>query len=183
MRAPLAIVVALAALAAAASFASPAAAAAAAPTTCANAERIPEGETQRREAMRTIRCLVNIERKKVGAVALLSSSQLARVAQRQSTDMVRHQYVGHVNSAGEHLRKRVARVGYPRLYTGEAVLWGTGTQRSPAGLVRKLMTTPAHKAIMLAARFRELGIGLVLRPPLAGRPNGATLTMTVGRRR
>jgi len=45
------------------------------------------------------------------------------------------------------------------------------------------LTTPAHKAIMLGTRFRDLGIGLVMQPPLARKPNGATLTMTVGRRR
>lgn len=156
---------------------------AAASARCANAERVAVGESQRRQAVRTVFCLVNIERRTAGKRLLRRSIQLERVAQRQSNDMVRHKYVGHVNHAGQNIRTRVLRSGYPRRYSGEAVLWGTGAQRSPAALVRKLLSTPAHRRIILATRFRDLGVGLALRAPLAGRPNGATLTLTVGRRR
>jgi len=169
------------AMAVAGAPASPAGAAASA--TCENPDRIAEGESQRRQAVRTIFCLVNIERSKAGVVALRRSIQLEGVAQRQSNDMVRYKYVGHVNRAGQNIRPRVLGSGYPRRYSGEAVLWGTGAQRTPAALVRRLMLTPAHRRIILTARFRDLGVGLALEAPLAGRPNGATLTLTVGRRR
>jgi uncharacterized protein YkwD len=160
-----------------------AAAAAAAPATCANPDRIAANESQRRQAVRTIFCLVNIERQNAGLVALKRSIQLEGVGQRQSDDQVRYKYVGHVNHAGQALRARVIASGYPRLLSGEAVLWGTGTQRSPTGLVHKLMTTPTHRRVIMSPRYRDLGVGLTMEAPLAGRPDGATLTLVVGRRR
>ena len=159
----------------------PAAAAAQAP--CAGAQKIATDEASRRQAVATILCLVNARRRSAGMPIVRTQARLAGVAQRQSSDMVRHKYVGHVDSAGRNLRTRIARSGYLRRYSGEVIQWGTGAQRTPAALMSKIMASPRHRAKVLNTVFRDVGPGLALAAPVAGKPNGATLTLTFGRRR
>ena len=97
--------------------------------------------------------------------------------------MVRFRYVGHVNRRGQSIRTRVSRAGYPARHAGEAIGWTTGTNRTAAGLMRRILVTAAHRRAIFGTRYRDIGVGLVLAAPVAGRPNGATLTLTLGRRR
>lgn len=167
----------LLATAALALSASPAAAA------CTGANTVPVGESGRQQALKTVFCLVNAERAKVGRAALRRSGLLAGVAQRQSADMVRYKYVGHVSHSGQTIRTRVARAGYRARYSGEAIGWATGAERTPAGLMRRVMTTAAHRKAVLGAKYRDLGVGLVLAAPQGNRSDAGTLTLTIGRRR
>ncbi len=150
---------------------------------CAGAETVPSNETERRHALKTILCLVDAERAERRRPALRRSSLLAGVAQRQSADMVRFEYVGHVNRRGQSIRTRVSRAGYPARHAGEAIGWTTGANRTAAGLMRRILVTAAHRRAIFGTRYRDIGVGLVLAAPVAGRPNGATLTLTLGRRR
>lgn len=150
---------------------------------CAGAQAIPSTEAERRQALKTILCLVNAERAARRRPALGRSSLLAGVAQRQSADMVRFGYIGHVNRRGQSIRTRVSRANYPARHAGEAIGWTTGANRTPAGLMRRILLTAAHRRAVFGTRYRDIGAGLVLAAPVAGRPNGATLTLTLGRRR
>ena len=160
--------------------AGPAGAAAQAP--CAGAEKIATDEASRRRAAATILCLVNTRRRSAGVPVVRTHSRLAGVAQRLSSDMVRRKFIGHVDSSGRNLRTRIARSGYVRRSSGEIIQWGTGAQRTPAALMRKIMASPRHRPTVISSRFRDVGVGLVLGAPVAGKPNGATLTLTFGRR-
>ena len=150
---------------------------------CAGGDTIPLSETERRQALKTILCLVNAERAALRRPALRRSSLLAAVAQQQSADMVRFKYVSHVNRRGQSIRTRVSRAGYPARHAGEAIGWTTGAKRTAAGLMRRIFVTAAHRRAILGTRYHDVGVGLVLAAPVAGRPNGATLTITLGRRR
>ena len=157
--------------------------AAAQTSSCAGADRIVVTETARRQALDTILCLVNAQRTARGLPKLARSARLAGVARRQSADMVRYKYVGHVSRAGLDVRTRVARSGYRARNAGEAIGWGTGMQRTPTRLMDNVLATAAHRRIVRGTRYRDVGVGLVLGAPVAGKSDGATLTLTFGRRR
>ena len=139
-------------------------------------------EAARREGLATILCLVNAERRERGRSDLRRSGRLAGVAQRHSADMARFKYVAHVDHAGRAVRVRVARSGYRARYAGEAIGWSTGTGRSPERLLRAVLADRAHRDAVFRSRYRELGVGLVLAAPVAGRRDGATVTLVLGRR-
>lgn len=150
---------------------------------CPGADTVLTTEAERRQALETIRCLVNAERAKRGGVRLSRSSTLARVARNQSVDMERFNYVAHVNRAGQNVRTRVARSGYRARYAGEAVGWGSGARSSPRALMREVMADLAHRRVVRSVRYRDIGVGLVFGTPVAGKGGGATLTLVLGRRR
>lgn len=116
---------------------------------CAGAVAIPSTEADRRQALKTILCLVNAERAARRRPALVRSSLLAGVAQRQSADMALFRYVAHVNRRGQSIRTRVSRAGYPARHAGEAIGWMTGANRTPAGLMRRIFVTAAHRRAIL----------------------------------
>ena len=155
-------------------------------SSCAGATVIPSNASMRKAAADAVLCLVNLERTQRGLPAVLASPQLGKAADQHSTDMVRRGYFAHVTPSGLDLRMRVARTGYlrgiRRPTLGETIAWGSDYYGSPIELVKDLMTSAEHRAIILDRRFRDVGVGLAIGAPLAGMGSGATLSLNFGRR-
>jgi uncharacterized protein YkwD len=153
---------------------------------CAAASVAPAKPAMRQAAAGAILCLINIERRQRALPAVLPSSLLAKAAAFHSADMVRRHYFSHVTPNGQDLRARIARTGYTRgsrsVALGETLAWGADYYATPAALVKQLMQSPVHKAIIVDRRFRDIGVGLALGAPLEGMGSGATLSLNFGRR-
>jgi uncharacterized protein YkwD len=176
----------LAALAFAGATAGAAPAAAVAPAGCAAATVIPTNPTMVQAASDAVLCLINAERTQRGLAPVLTSTLLGKAAMFHASDMVRRKYFSHVTPNGEDMRKRVLRTGYlrgaRRPALGETLAWGADYFGSPTQLVKDLMESPLHKAIIVDPRFRDIGVGLALGAPLDGMGSGSTLSLNFGRR-
>jgi uncharacterized protein YkwD len=68
---------------------------------------------------------------------------------------------------------------------GENLAWGTGTLATPSQIVAGWMASPPHRANILNAGFREMGMGIALGAPVAGATaasGAATYANQFGRR-
>jgi uncharacterized protein YkwD len=111
---------------------------------------------------------------------------LGKAAVFHASDMVRRKYFSHVTPNGEDLRKRIARTGYMRgarrPVLGETLAWGAASYARPSELVKDLMNSAEHKAIIIDRRYRDIGVGLALGAPMDGMGDGSTLSLNFGRR-
>jgi uncharacterized protein YkwD len=129
-----------------------------------------------------VRCLVNVERADHGLPALAPSERLRAAAGAHSADMVARRFFDHVSPGGATLTDRVRRAGYRGRTLGEDIGWGTDELGSPAGIVRAWMHSPPHRAVILSARFREIGVGVALGTPTEPTADGAVYVLDLGRR-
>ena len=121
-----------------------------------------------------VECLVNEQRAAVGLAALGHDRHLARAADRYSTTMVRQQFFAHVSPQGSTLDQRARAAGYIGALLGETLGWGSGSLATPAAIVDGWMNSPPHRAILLDAGFRKIGLGVA-----AGSPDGMVGAATV----
>lgn len=153
---------------------------------CAGATVLAAGGDARAGAAAAVLCHVNRQRSMRGLAPLRLSERLAQAATVHSEDMAARNFFSHTSSNGMSVRQRVGRTGYlrnSRSSVAETLAWGSDEQGAPAELVRTLMTSAFHRGVILDRRFRDVGVGLVTRIPLAQMPNaGATLTLVFGRR-
>lgn len=150
---------------------------------CAESSAVPNDGVGRVRAARAVLCLVNRQRAARGLVVLRFDRRLGLAARGHSADMVARAYFAHDSPSGETPAMRVQRSGYPALHpnydVGEALAWGF--QASPMVLLRTLMRSRSHRAVLLAPGGRDVGIGLTLGAPAAGIPGpSATLVLEVG---
>jgi uncharacterized protein YkwD len=178
-RAPV-FVVSLAAAAAASS--SPAAAA---KLRCAHASQVPAHVTTT-AARHALQCLVNDVRRRHRLRPLRAEAHLRRAAAGHAIDMAARDYFDHQAPDGSTLKTRVGRTGYlrgaGRWRLGEALVWGRGREGTPAAMLRRLMASPPHRAILLDPAYRELGIGLARGAPQGPGRGALTVTLDLGRR-
>jgi uncharacterized protein YkwD len=160
-------------------------AAAAAP--CANADLVPTEANVAAVRTATL-CLLNVERTNHGLKKLRADSQLRKVAQRYSGQMVTHGFFAHVGHDGSTLRSRVTNLtSYvsraARWSLGENLYWGSGSLATPQESVQGWMNSPGHRANVLNAKFRDIGIGITIGAPqdVAGSP-AATYATEYGTR-
>ena len=172
---------AIAAVAAVAAFTSTADAQAAA---CANADKHPSQATVAQLRTATV-CLVNAERRKHGRKSLRANAGLALAGQRHARDMVQRRYFAHNSLAGKDFKQRIVRTGYlaggGSAILGENLAWGSNDAATPRAIVRGWMKSPGHRANILRAKFREIGIGVVRASP-KGLDSAATYAAEFGRR-
>ena len=90
---------------------------------------------------------------------LAADQRLARAARGHSATMLRRDILTH-GSFGARLRRSGA-LG-PRF--GENLAWGTGRHASATAIVGAWLRSPGHRANLLRAGFRRIGVGA-----LAGR--------------
>jgi len=130
-------------------------------------------------------CLVNIERGQSGLGSLTASSVLQGAALEHSQDMVRNNFFSHDSSSGEDFEDRILRFNYAPPNTewvaGENIAWGTLSLATPDAIVVSWMNSPEHRANILSADYKELGVGVVPSTP-SGDPTGATYTADFGAR-
>lgn len=132
-------------------------------------------------------CLLNRERTSRGLRALRVNESLSAAAQAHTNDMVDSRYFAHDSRSGGDVVDRVRSRGYlsnvRSWMVGENLAWGSGSRSTPGSIVDAWMQSPGHRANILTARFREIGIGLSFGAPVSvGGRAAATYTTTFGSR-
>ena len=106
----------------------------------------------------TIFALTNRERVRADLTPLRRSAQLTRAAQIQAEQMAAAGKLAH-ELPGAHyptMTSRLRAVGYTPKAAGENIAEG---YTSGAALLAGWMTSPAHKANILSAKYTETGVG------------------------
>jgi uncharacterized protein YkwD len=176
------VLVAVLLLAPAATAAPSASRARAATAVCPGANTVPTAAN-----LATVRaaidCLHNRIRAQHGLPLLVESNRLGRAAAAHSADMVAHRYFEHTTPSGTTLVGRLTGGSYLRgsqdWALGENLAWGTGSQSTPASIMRGWMASPGHRANILRRAYHELGVGIVAAVPSDGTA-GATFTADFG---
>ncbi|RWL08643.1 MAG: hypothetical protein EOR45_09805 [Mesorhizobium sp.] len=111
--------------------------------------------------------LINAERAKAGVQPLAFDNDLSEAAEGHSRWMLATDTFSHTGSGGSSPTQRMKAAGYTLAgswATGENIAWAT--TRSPAGyndeiqlLHNNLMNSSGHRANILNANFREVGLG------------------------
>lgn len=107
---------------------------------------------------------INAARAERGLSPLHTSRRLRAAAVFHSYDMAGHGFFSHDSSDGTSASTRLARFypsgGYRRWAIGEALLWySPGVDAATA--VADWLSSPEHRAILLAADYREIGVSAV----------------------
>jgi len=148
----------------------PPAAVAAAGAACSGTTLLP-APTNLAGIGRATLCLLNAERAARSLRPLRANARLASAARVHASDMVAKRYFAHDSQSGADFSSRIKRSGYFRgargWTVGENLAWGTSTAAQPREIVQAWMNSPGHRANILNARFREIGVGVVV-----GAPNG-----------
>ena len=145
---------------------------------CAHANARPRAVSERAYAA-AIECLVNERRAAAGLRAVGHDGRLARAAHGFSTRMVRERFFAHVSPDGSTPPERARAARYPGSTLGETIGWGAGALATPAAIVQGWLDSPPHRAIMLGAGFRRVGLGAATGSP-SGLAGAATVTADFG---
>lgn len=147
---------------------------------CAGRQR-PANELTVERAERLVDCVIDRERRARELAALRSDGRLAEAAATHSRAMVVAGVFAHVLPNGPDLSDRVRRTGYledrREWQLGEVLAWATLSASSPVRLVRSWLNSPAHREIVLANAYDELGVGIVRGTPRD--PNAVGFTAAV----
>jgi uncharacterized protein YkwD len=154
--------------------------------TCRGAQLAPSASDSATIARATL-CLVNEQRMLHHLAPLRSSAPLTRIAAAQSWDMVNGNYFADHSLGGRSPKQRIVPALRPAhvATTGQNIGWGTGSEATPAGIVRSWMNSPPHREIILTRAFREAGVGMAPRLPevLARGAQGATYALELSARK
>ncbi len=137
------------------------------------------------EARAAVLCLVNRERNRAGLRPLDRDRSLQRAAQRHNDRMVGSGCFSHQCSGEADLGTRLKSSGYlrgnlRRWAYGENIAWGMERRGTPAAIVGAWMGSPPHRANILSASFRELGVGFATGSPSRKRDPGGIYTIDFG---
>ena len=87
---------------------------------------------------------------------------LTAAARAHSQDMMAKGYFSHTSLNGDTFVTRVVRAGYTGWRAlAENIAWGSGTYGTPDSIFRGWMNSAGHKANIMNANLREIGIGVV----------------------
>jgi uncharacterized protein YkwD len=182
MRTRQGLVLVVSLLTAAAASSSPAAAAT---SRCAHARSGP-AQLSATAARHALLCLVNAQRRRQGAARLRAAGRLRVAATRHAADMAAHDYFAHDAPSGATVTDRVRATGYlddARSWTlGETIAWGRAQAATPLGVLRMLLASPPHRAILLDPAYRDLGVGIARGAPAGPEAGALTVTLDFGRR-
>lgn len=155
------------------------------PEACADADLLPAAGNLPKINKATL-CLVNRERTKRGLKAFKRQAALGRAATGFAKQLVRERFFDHTAPDGTTLLDRIKATNYltgrlVRWSVGENIGYGTGELSTPASIVKAWMDSPGHRANILRATFRDLGLGVALGSPTTSR--GATYVHNFGLRK
>jgi uncharacterized protein YkwD len=129
---------------------------------------------------RSVLTEMNGLRRQHGLVPLRFSAGLAAAARHHSTEMANRGYFRHNSASGEAFSLRVARfypIGARRYWSvGENLLWSS-VELSAAAALDLWLNSPQHRAIMLNARWLEVGVGAVYARSAPGVYGGRDVTI------
>lgn len=104
---------------------------------------------------------INSARVEAGLIPLERNPSLDAAAQRHADDLAQNGVqLGHRSSDGSNMRQRIAHVGYPIDLVGEN--WAG--YRSVDKMMDFWLSDPPHRRNILKAKFRDIGIGVSVRP-------------------
>jgi uncharacterized protein YkwD len=99
---------------------------------------------------------INRFRARNGRAALCYSARIDAAAQWMASDMAAKDYFSHTDSLGRDGGRRLSDSGYAWSRWGENIAAGQTTWR---GAIAAWRNSPGHRANLLSARFREIGLG------------------------
>jgi uncharacterized protein YkwD len=105
--------------------------------------------------------LVNEQRRAAGLRPVHANAFLMAEARRFSGVQARLGYLSHRGDDGSTAGQRLTRAGYRWSFYGETLAAGPET---PERAVERWMASPSHRAILLHALAREIGVGHTFRP-------------------
>ena len=106
--------------------------------------------------------LTNIERTKLGVPPLKRHDALNASARWLAGDMAANKYFDHVDRLGRSIVARLPDFNYRNYVAiGENIAAG---QRTPRDVVEAWLKSPGHRANLLNADFREIGVSYVYAP-------------------
>ena len=150
---------------------------------CSGANATASQASERVLARATL-CVLNKARARHNLRPLQLDRQLSTAAVRHSRAMVRRRFFSHDSPDGTSFVDRIRATGYLSgargWYVGENIAYGSGDRSSPRSIGTAWMKSPPHRANILRATFREIGIGLASGTPVGA--GGATYTTDFGRR-
>ena len=123
---------------------------------------------------------INSFRAAHGLARLRVSGALNVVADGHSAQMARLGYFSHDSANGQSFSARIARLYSPRGYrswsVGENLVWG-GPDIGAGRAFRLWLSSPPHRANLLNARWREVGLGAVHSSSAPGVYRGGAATI------
>jgi uncharacterized protein YkwD len=149
---------------------------------CAGADVTPTAATVAKARAATL-CLLNEQRAAHGLARFRAHRMLQSAAQRYAGAMVQGQFFDHVSPTGSTLEQRIRQgtrylAGALRYEIGENIAWGQGALAKPSAIVAAWMASPGHRANILRAAFREIGIGIAPGAPVPGLAGDPAVTYT-----
>ena len=115
-----------------------------------------------------------------GLQALQVNSELSSAARQHNSEMLLDGYFEHESVNGSPFWKRVAKfygsTSYGRWHVGENLLWSSPSI-SPKRALAAWMESPGHRANILAADWREIGISAIHSDSSTGAFGGGAVTV------
>ena len=111
-----------------------------------------------REMEQQVLALVNKTRAEYGLNPLTWAEDLAVVARAHSSDMIRRSFFDHTNPDGKSPFDRIKAAGITYRTAAENIAYG---QRSPEEVMNAWMNSSGHRANILNAKVKEMGVGAV----------------------
>ena len=125
-------------------------------------------------------CGINVVRRTFGLGPVRGNRPLNRSSLLKA-DAVRHCGFSHT-PCGMSFTRTFARAGYlPARSYAENLAWGQGELASPVHTLSMWLSSPPHRANLLARRWRDLGIAIE-RGPMFGRGGVSLWVLQLGRR-
>ncbi len=123
---------------------------------------------------------INSLRRSHGLVPLHLSASLSGAARQHSLEMAARGYFAHESANGQPFDRRIARY-YPmgqRHYwsVGENLLWSS-PDVDARGALQMWLNSPEHRANLLTARWREIGLSAVHATSAPGTYGGRQVTI------
>ncbi len=151
---------------------------------CAGADLQPTDANVAQVAQATL-CLLNVQRGAAGLAPLSEQAQLDQASTAYSQLMVKQGFFAHVTPDGKQLTDRLTDAGYlgqPGSWVvGENIAWGESYLATPREIMKAWMNSAGHKANILSADYREVGLGIATGVPTSSN-GGATYTTDFGNR-
>jgi uncharacterized protein YkwD len=141
----------------------------------------------KKQARKSVLCLVNRERADAGLGALKRSKKLERAAQKHTNRMRGTGCFDHECPGEADLGSRLDAVGYlgggllSWLYA-ENIAWGRDWRGTPSAIVDAWMDSPPHRANILSGNLRDIGVGFAKGTPTSTKANGGLYTQDFGHR-
>jgi uncharacterized protein YkwD len=138
-------------------------------------------------AERSVLCLVNRQRTRLGLRALSGDRRLAHAAAKHSKRMRGGDCFAHQCPSEASPKARLMDVNYLiggllNWSYGENIAWGADNYGTPQNIVSAWMHSPEHRANILHPAFRDAGVGIVWGTIGHRRARGGVFTMDFGSR-